>query len=66
MNYPVRCSMILSMLKNCKRYENAHFYKVENDFFLDVKTRREADLIAKLNGLMTDAWNVYELILNYK
>lgn len=58
--------MILVMLQNCKRYEHAHFYKVDEDYFLDVQTRREADLIARFNGLMTDAWQVYKLILNYK
>lgn len=66
MNYPVRCSMILPMLMNCKRYEHANFYKVDGEMFLDVQTRREADLIAKLNELQEEAWKVYSLILNYK
>lgn len=66
MNYPVRCSFILALLKNCKRYENAHFYKVGDDMFLDVKTRREADLIARLNGLQEDGWKILQLLYNYK
>ena len=66
MNYPVRCSMILALLDNCERYKNAHFYKVENDYYLDVKTRREADLIARLNGMQEESYKLYQAILNYK
>lgn len=66
MNYPVRCTNVISHLMNCKRYENAHFYKIEEDMFLDVRTSKEATLIARFNGLMTEALNTYQEILNNK
>lgn len=66
MNYPVRCTNVISQLQNSTRYKKAHFYKVENEMFIDVHTRKEADLIARFNGHMTDALDIYQTILNNK
>ena len=66
MKYPVRCTNVISQLRNIKRYEHVHFYKIEEDIFLDVKTSKEATLIARFNGLMEDALKTYQEILNNK
>lgn len=66
MIYPVRVSMILPLLQNVKDYECAHVYKVENDLFIDVNTRKEANLIARLNGLQEESYKVYQEIINLK
>lgn len=64
MNYPVRCTNVITQLKNCKRYEHAHFYKIEEAMYIDVRTSKEATLIARFNGLMEDALKTYQEILN--
>lgn len=66
MIYPVRCTNVISHLMNSTRYKKAHFYKYEDDMFIDVYTRKEADLIARFNGHMTDALDIYQIILNNK
>lgn len=66
MKYPVRVSMILPLLQNVRDYECAHVYQVEKDLFIDVNSRKEANLIARLNGLQEESYKVYQELINLK
>lgn len=64
MNYPVRCTWCISLLKNTKHYKHAHYYMLENEMYIDVNTLCEQNAITMLNGYQEGVFKVYNDILN--
>lgn len=50
MNYPVRVTSCISLIKNLKQYAHAHMYKVRDEVYMEVETLTEARLIAQINS----------------
>ena len=65
MNYPTRCTHCISLLKNCKAFQNAHFYMNMNEVYIDVEDYTLATMIAHLNGYQEGTYKTYKQILNY-
>lgn len=45
MNYTVRCTHCLMLLKNLKKYAKAHFENYCEELYIDVEDEEEADII---------------------
>ncbi|MBO5886610.1 MAG: hypothetical protein J6Q60_01135 [Bacteroidaceae bacterium] len=49
MNYPVRCTQCISLLKNIKKYAHNRVYSIDKDLYIEVETTEEHNLIMQLN-----------------
>lgn len=64
MNYPTRCTHCISLLKNCKAFQNAHFYMNMNEVYIDVEDYILAENIAILQALQEETFKQYNNIVN--
>lgn len=49
MNYPVRVTHCISLLKSIERYAQSRVYKIGKDYYIEVDTIEEHHLIMQLN-----------------
>lgn len=64
MNYPTRCTSCISLLKNTKRYKNAHYFMNSGEMYINVQTAEESNIIAQLEGYQEGSLRTYQLLLN--
>lgn len=48
MNYPTRCTHCMMLLRNLKKYANAHFYINCEEWYIDVQDEQEQEIIASM------------------
>jgi hypothetical protein len=49
MNYPVRVTHCISLLKSIERYAQSRVYKIDKDYYIEVDTIEEHHLIMQLH-----------------
>lgn len=64
MNYPTRCTHCISLLKNCKAFQNAHFYINMNEVYIDVDDYTLAIIIGTIQALQEETFKQYNNLVN--
>lgn len=64
MNYPTRCTHCISLLKNCKSFQNAHFYMNMNEVYIDVEDYTLAEIIAAIQAHQEETLKLYNNLVN--
>lgn len=66
MNYPVKCTHCISLLKNCNATKNLHYYLNSNEMYVDVPTPSLQTLITFIEHHQRETFFYYNLLLNAK
>lgn len=65
MNYPTRCTHCITLLKNSKAFQKAHFYMNMNEVYIDVEDYTLSTMILLLNDYQEGTYETYKQILKY-
>ena len=63
MNYPTRCTHCISLLKNTKKYVNAHYFKMDGEMYIVVHSIREQVRISALEHYQELSFKMYNVLL---
>lgn len=65
MNYKVKCTHCIHLLKNCRTFENAKFETEGNEVYVDVEGYTLAQYVYDLNAHQERSYKIYQSIMNW-
>lgn len=63
MKYRAKITNIISQIRNVKAYSNLYILRDNRDFYIDVNTEEEAELIEELNLTINKATRKYAKLI---
>lgn len=65
MKYRAKCTYCAPLLKNTTKLKKAHYYKEDDNIYIEVNNFKLANLIERLNYSQERTYEIYQQILNF-
>lgn len=64
MKYRAQITKVIPLIRNLKKYENAHILFDAHEAYIEVDTEEEAELIEEMNRTQKKVYLIYKELIN--